>query len=79
MLLDKNPRTGFLSPHAPAGAARPRADCPGFPARLQTRLRRRTRQRGPFPGRRRTGGRKRRTRRGSGSVTRAGSGDREGI
>ena len=26
MLLDKNPRAGFLSPHAPAGAARPRAD-----------------------------------------------------
>ena len=35
MLLDKNPRAGFLSPHAPAGAARPRADCPGFPARLR--------------------------------------------
>ena len=34
MLLDKNPRAGFLSPPAPAGAARPRADFPGFPARL---------------------------------------------
>ena len=33
MLLDKNPRAGFLSPPAPAGAARPRADFPGFPAR----------------------------------------------
>ena len=35
MLLDKNPRAGFLSPHAPAGAARLQADCPGFPARLR--------------------------------------------
>lgn len=35
ILLDKNPHAGFLSPHAPAGAARPRADCPGFPARLR--------------------------------------------
>ena len=35
MLLDKNPRAGFLSPHAPAGAARLQADCPGFAARLR--------------------------------------------
>ena len=35
MLLDKNPRAGFLSPHAPACAARLQADCPGFTARLR--------------------------------------------
>ena len=35
MLLDKNPQAGFLSPHAPACAARPRADFPGFAARLR--------------------------------------------
>ena len=35
MLLDKNPRAGFLSQHAPAGAARLQADCPSFPARLR--------------------------------------------
>ena len=35
MLLDKNPRAGFLSQHAPAGAARLQADFPGFPARLR--------------------------------------------
>ena len=35
MLLDKNPRVDFLSPHAPAGAARLQADFPGFTARLR--------------------------------------------
>ena len=31
MLLDKNPHAGFLSPHAPAGAARPRGGLSRFP------------------------------------------------